>query len=74
VAAPSSAVPAGYGPYTLLVERQGGTFYTAQVTVHPAPHVAADGTKTATYNATMDTDKTFTLDGGARAFPADVGL
>ena len=48
-------------PYAFLVQREGGTFYGLQVTLHPAPHVAAEGTKTVTYKVTSDTDYTFTF-------------
>ena len=61
VAAPSNAVPAGSQPYTLVVQRQGGTFYEADITIHPAPGVAADGNKTVSYTATLATSMAFTL-------------
>ncbi|MGO8950462.1 MAG: DUF4012 domain-containing protein [Ktedonobacterales bacterium] len=61
VAAPSTAVPAVSAPYSLLVQRQGGTFYGLKVTLHPAPNVAAEGTKTVTYNVTSSTDYTFSF-------------
>jgi Protein of unknown function (DUF4012) len=60
VAAPSSAVPATSRPYTLIVQRQGGTFYEAIVAIHPAPGVAADGKKVARFDATLATDLAFT--------------
>jgi hypothetical protein len=61
VAAPSTAVPANDVPYTLLVQRQAGTFYPVHVVVHPAKGVPADGTKTATYDATLSENLPFTL-------------
>src|SRR5262249_10129533 len=61
IAAPAKQVPAEAAPYTLLVQRQGGTFYSVTVTIHPAPHVSAEGRKTAPYLATLDTDLPFTL-------------
>jgi hypothetical protein len=62
VASPSSsAVPAGSGPYALLVQREGGTFYGLHVTLHPAPNVKAEGTKAVTYNVTSNTDYTFSF-------------
>jgi hypothetical protein len=60
-------------PYALLVGREGGTFYGLQVTLHPAPHVAAEGTKTVTYKVTSDTDYTFTF-GQPPAAPPPVSL
>lgn len=60
VAAPSHAVPADSQPYTLIVQRQGGTFYQADITVHPAPGVAVDGLKTVTYSTTMASSMAFT--------------
>jgi hypothetical protein len=54
--------PAGaYGPYALEVQRQGGTLYGVQITLHPAPHVAVEGTKTVSYTATSDGDLYFTF-------------
>jgi hypothetical protein len=61
VASPSSAVPAGSGPYALLVQREGGTFYGLQVTLHPASKVKAEGTKAVTYTVTSNTDYTFSF-------------
>jgi hypothetical protein len=70
----TSTHPAGSTlPYAMLVQREGGTFYGLQVTIHPAPHVAAEGTKTVTYNVTSDTDYTFTL-GKPPAPPPPVSL
>ncbi len=60
VAAPSHAVPAGSQPYTLIVQRQGGTFYEADITIHPAPGVAADGSKPVSFRATLGTCMAFT--------------
>src|SRR5262249_59053988 len=43
VAAPAISKTAGTTePYTLLMQRQGGTFYTVTVSIHPAPHAAPD--------------------------------
>ncbi|MGZ3585489.1 MAG: hypothetical protein ACXVCT_22325, partial [Ktedonobacterales bacterium] len=61
VAAPSTAVPAADAPYTLLVQRQAGTFYPIHVTIHPAKDVPADGTKTATFDGTLSENLPFTL-------------
>jgi hypothetical protein len=69
VAAPSSAVPAGAPPYTELIQRQGGTVYEARVTLHPAPHVASEGTKTVAFDVTLSTDLRFTF-GAAPQAPA----
>jgi hypothetical protein len=69
--APSSttAMAAGAVPYTDLIQRQGGTVYEARVTLHPAPHVAAEGTKTVTFDVTLSTDLRFTF-GAAPQAPA----
>lgn len=61
VAAPSAGVPAADAPYTLLVQRQSGTFYAVHVTIHPAKNVPADGTKAATYDAILSANLPFTL-------------
>src|SRR5579884_1421201 len=42
----SSQAPANAAPYTYLIQRQGGTFYTMTVTVHPSPAMAANGMQT----------------------------
>lgn len=49
--------------YTLLVERQGGVFNNAQVTIHPAKGVSADGTKSVTYTQTVGTNTAYTIGG-----------
>lgn len=61
VAAPSHAVHAPYQPYTLIVQREGGTFYEADITIHPASGVAADGRQTGSYSAILATSMAFTL-------------
>ncbi|HKV83152.1 MAG TPA: hypothetical protein VJN88_01255, partial [Ktedonobacterales bacterium] len=53
VAAPSKAVPASAAPYTVMVQRQSGTFYQAQITIHPAGNVAAQGKSVSSFNATI---------------------
>jgi len=61
--------------YTLLVERQGGVFNNAQVTIHPAKGVSADGAKSVTYDQTVGTNSAYTIGGtpvaqtGATATP-----
>jgi len=49
--------------YTLLVERQGGVYNTAQITIHPAKGVSAEGTKPVTYNQTVGTNTAYTIGG-----------
>lgn len=49
--------------YTLLVQRQAGVFNNAQVTIHPAKGVSADGTQTVTYNQTLGTNTAYTIGG-----------
>jgi hypothetical protein len=60
-AASAAAVSATNAPYSLLVQREGGTFYGLQVTLHPAPKVKAEGTKTVTYKVNSNTDYTFSF-------------
>jgi hypothetical protein len=61
VAAPAPQVPATAAPYSLLVQRQGGTFYSITVTILPAPHITAEGHSAAAYTTTLSTDLLFTL-------------
>jgi hypothetical protein len=49
--------------YTYLAQRQGGTLYPIQVTVHPAKGVSAEGTKTKTWRATVTSNTYFALGG-----------
>ncbi len=50
--------------YTVMVQRQGGSFYTVQVTIHPAPGVSSEGTKTVSYNVSnYGTNSAFTIGG-----------
>jgi hypothetical protein len=61
VAAPSHAVPATSRPYTLIVQRQSGTFYVADITIHPASGVAADGKKVVYFHDTLGTSMAYTI-------------
>lgn len=61
VAAPASAVPAAYRPYTLIVQRQGGTFYGVDITIHPSAQAPAQGKKVLHVRATLATSMAFTL-------------
>jgi hypothetical protein len=61
VAAPSAAVPAAAAPYTMLVQRQGGTSYTVNVTIQPSPSMAANHLQKTQYSATIGDNTTFTL-------------
>ena len=70
IAAPSSAVPAASAPYSYEVQRQGGTQYGLQVTLHPAPNVKAEGTKTVTYKVTSNADYTFSFGQAPQPPPA----
>lgn len=65
VAAPSKNVPSANAPYTLLVQRQSGTFFEAQVTIHPAQGVAAQGKSTSSFDTTISGNLFLTL--GAHA-------
>ncbi len=66
----SSAAPANAAPYTYLIQRQGGTFYTMNVTVHPSPAMAANGMQTTTYTAQIDDSMALTL-GNPTPIPAE---
>ncbi len=69
VAAPAT-LPANSAPYTLVVQRQAGTFYPVTVTIHPAAHVPAQGTKTVTYAKTLDADYIFALGQAPSTYPS----
>lgn len=64
VALPSKSVSAGDAPYTMVVQRQSGTFYQARITIHPAPQVAAQGKATSQFDTTIAENMFFQL--GAR--------
>lgn len=53
VAAPSKTVPSSAAPYTVMVQRQSGTFYEAQITIHPAGNVATQGKSSSSFDATI---------------------
>jgi hypothetical protein len=55
--------------YTYVAQRQGGTKYPIQVTVHPAKGVSAEGTKTTTFKATVNTNTYFALGGTPKPTP-----
>jgi hypothetical protein len=61
VAAPSSAVPGAAAPYTMMIQRQGGTNYTVKVTIHPSPKMAASNLQTTSYSTTIADNTAFTL-------------
>lgn len=49
--------------YTYLAQRQGGTIYPLQVTIHPAKGVPSEGTQTTTFKATVADNTYFALGG-----------
>jgi hypothetical protein len=61
VVAPSQTVPGVASPYSMLIQRQGGTFYGVTVTIHPSPKMAAAGMREMTYNATISDSTGFTF-------------
>jgi hypothetical protein len=69
VTAPSHAVTAQSQPYTLVVQRQGGTFYQADITIHPSGQVAAQGTKVQHYSEVIGSNTAFTLGKPPRPYP-----
>lgn len=58
----------GSAPYTLYVQRQGGTLNTVNITIHPASNMPKS-IKTKNYQQTIDTNTALTL-GVATAAPA----
>jgi len=61
VAAPSNAVPAAAAPYTMLVQRQGGTSYAVNITINPSPSMAASHLQATQYSTTIGDNIAFTL-------------
>jgi Protein of unknown function (DUF4012) len=61
VVAPSSSVPSAAAPYSMLLQRQGGTFYDVTVNMHPSPKMAASGMHDMTYKATISDSTGFTF-------------
>lgn len=61
VVGPSTSVPAAASPYSMLLQRQGGTFYDVKVTMHPSAKMAAAGMHTTTYSATISDSTGFTF-------------
>jgi hypothetical protein len=62
MAAPGKEIAAGQPPYTLLVQRQSGTFNDLEVTITPAPDAAsAQGTQPVTFSGVQGANQTITL-------------
>jgi hypothetical protein len=61
VAAPAQGIPSSDAPYTLLVQRQSGTDDEVQLTIHPAPGIAAQGRTVDQFDVTLDRNLAFTL-------------
>jgi len=62
VAAPGKPVQTGQPPYSLLVQRQSGTFNTLQVTIKPASGAAkVQGAKQATFKGTLGANQLISL-------------
>jgi hypothetical protein len=60
VVAPSTNVPSAASPYSMLLQRQGGTFYNVSVNIHPSAKMAASGMHDMTYTATVGDSTGFT--------------
>ncbi|HEX9070148.1 MAG TPA: hypothetical protein VF807_15370, partial [Ktedonobacterales bacterium] len=61
VVAPIAAdVPKTASPYSLVVDRQGGTFYPMTLTINPSPKMASAGAKPMQYHLTVDTARAIT--------------
>jgi hypothetical protein len=62
VAAPGKAVGQGQSPYTLLVQRQSGTFNDLEVTITPASDAASvQGTHSVSFSGTQGTNQPISL-------------
>ncbi|HEY7124870.1 MAG TPA: DUF4012 domain-containing protein [Ktedonobacterales bacterium] len=62
VAPPATSVEAGQSPYTLLVQRQSGTFNTLEVRVIPSSKAAStQGSQPASFNGTQSTNQVIAL-------------
>jgi hypothetical protein len=55
--------------YVYLAQRQGGTYYPLQVTVHPAKGVSSEGTKPTTWKTTVGDNTYFALGGTPKPAP-----
>jgi hypothetical protein len=63
VAAPGKHVGANQAPYSLLVQRQSGTFNTIQITIKPASGAAnVQGTEQVTFNGTLSANQLISLE------------
>jgi hypothetical protein len=62
VAAPAKSVDAGQPPYTVLVQRQSGTFNALEVTITSAPQAASiQGTQSASFSGTQGANQEIAL-------------
>jgi hypothetical protein len=61
VVAPSASVPGAATPYSMLLQRQGGTFYDVTVNMHPSSKMRATGMRDMTYKATISDSTGFTF-------------
>jgi hypothetical protein len=62
VAAPAKKIAAGEAPYSLLVQRQSGTFNDLEVTIIPAPKAAnVQGKQQVKFSGSLDTNQLISL-------------
>jgi hypothetical protein len=62
VAPPATSVEAGQSPYTLLVQRQSGTFNTLEVTITPSSRTASiQGSQSVSFNGTQSANQIIAL-------------
>jgi hypothetical protein len=61
VVAPSASVPGAAAPYSMLLQRQGGTFYDVTINMRPSSKMKANGMHDTTYKATISDSTGFTL-------------
>jgi Protein of unknown function (DUF4012) len=64
------AAPATLAPYSLLEQRQSGTAYTVDVTIHPSPSLASKGIGVAHVTPVIDTDTILSLGAPTPSAPA----
>jgi Protein of unknown function (DUF4012) len=66
----TQADPLPVMPYTLLVQRQSGTAYTMNVTIHPSPPLTSQGIGTARLTPVIDADTVLGIGSAASATPS----
>jgi hypothetical protein len=65
----TEAAPLPLAPYSLLVQRQSGTAYTVDVTIHPSPSLAGQGIGGAHVTPVIDTNSILSLGASTPSAP-----